>query len=73
MFVIACAATESPDDRGNVYEVFEYLDHDMCGLLDEPTVKLSDGQVKYYMKKLLEGLDYCFRCNVIHRDIKGLR
>jgi serine/threonine protein kinase len=51
--------------------VFEYCDHDLTGLLDEETVSFSEAQIKYYMQKILEGLSYCHRNNVLHRDIKG--
>lgn len=51
--------------------VFEYMDHDLTGLMDTPTVRFSEAQVKCYMIQLLSGLEYCHRHEVLHRDIKG--
>lgn len=34
------------------------MDHDLAGLLENPTVKLNQSHVKLYMKQLLEGLEY---------------
>ncbi|XP_047943721.1 probable serine/threonine-protein kinase At1g54610 [Salvia hispanica] len=54
-----------------LYLVFEYMEHDLTGLASLPGVKLTEPQVKCYMKQLLSGLDYCHRNGVLHRDIKG--
>lgn len=51
--------------------VFEYMDHDLTGLMDTPTIQFTEAQVKCYMLQLLSGLEYCHRNEVLHRDIKG--
>lgn len=51
--------------------VFEYMDHDLTGLMDTPSVRFTEAQVKCYMAQLLSGLEYCHRHEVLHRDIKG--
>eukprot|EP00177_Eucheuma_denticulatum_P008604 GFKZ01015661.1.p2 GENE.GFKZ01015661.1~~GFKZ01015661.1.p2 ORF type:complete len:274 (+),score=26.71 GFKZ01015661.1:368-1189(+) len=51
--------------------VFEYMDHDLTGLMDTPSVHFSEAQVKCYMVQLLSGLEYCHQHEVLHRDIKG--
>ncbi|KAG6416903.1 hypothetical protein SASPL_124344 [Salvia splendens] len=55
----------------SLYLVFEYMEHDLTGIASLPGVKLTEPQVKCYMKQLLSGLDYCHSNGVLHRDIKG--
>lgn len=57
--------------KGSIYMVFEYMDHDLTGLMDTPSVRFTESQVKCYMVQLLKGLEYCHRHEVLHRDIKG--
>lgn len=45
-------------ERGSIYMVFPYMDHDLAGLLDNPAVRLSSPQIKTYLKQLLEGTAY---------------
>ncbi|KAI4329639.1 hypothetical protein MLD38_028005 [Melastoma candidum] len=55
----------------SIYLVFEYMEHDVTGLLSCPDIKFSEAQMKCYMKQLLSGLDHCHSRGVMHRDIKG--
>ncbi|XP_047315726.1 probable serine/threonine-protein kinase At1g09600 [Impatiens glandulifera] len=56
---------------GNLYLVFEYMDHDLAGLASSPTIKFSEPQIKCYMEQLFLGLEHCHNRGVLHRDIKG--
>ncbi|KAI3805169.1 hypothetical protein L1987_27285 [Smallanthus sonchifolius] len=56
---------------GNLYLVFEYMDHDLAGLAASPMVKFTEPQIKCYMQQLLCGLEHCHNRGVLHRDIKG--
>ncbi|KAJ9568570.1 hypothetical protein OSB04_004536 [Centaurea solstitialis] len=55
----------------SIYLVFEYMEHDISGLLSSPDVKFTEPQIKCYMKQLLSGLNHCHSRGVMHRDIKG--
>ncbi|XP_027352406.1 protein IMPAIRED IN BABA-INDUCED STERILITY 1 [Abrus precatorius] len=55
----------------SIYLVFEYMEHDITGLLSSPDIKFSEAQIKCYMKQLLSGLEHCHLRGVMHRDIKG--
>ncbi|KAL5746779.1 hypothetical protein ACOSP7_023751 [Xanthoceras sorbifolium] len=55
----------------SIYLVFEYMEHDITGLLSCPDIKFTDSQIKCYMKQLLSGLEHCHSRGVMHRDIKG--
>jgi cyclin-dependent kinase 12/13 len=57
-------------DRGEFYLVFEYMDHDLFGLLDSGLLELNNDQIASFMKQLLDGLYYCHSKNFLHRDIK---
>ena len=58
-------------EKNDCFMVFEYLSHDLTGLLNHPTLKLEQSHKKHLAKQLFEGLDYLHRRGVLHRDIKA--
>lgn len=57
--------------KGYVYMVFEYVDHDLTGILHHPSISFSPANLKSLMQQLLIGLDYIHWRGVLHRDLKG--
>lgn len=55
---------------GNLYLVFEYVEHDLGGLI-EARHKFSTRAIKCIMKQLYEVLDYLCSIKIVHRDIKS--
>lgn len=58
-------------ERNDCFMVFEYLSHDLTGLLNHPSFKLDAAQKKHLAKQMFEGLDYLHSRGVLHRDIKA--
>ncbi|KAJ1422355.1 kinase-like domain-containing protein [Ochromonadaceae sp. CCMP2298] len=70
-------ATESSDhtrnalrEWGNLYLVFEYVEHDLGGLIDAK-YSFSTREVKCIARQLLDVLDYLSEKKILHRDIKS--
>lgn len=68
--VCVCVLIVNLVRTGAFYLVFEYMDHDLMGLLESGLVHFNESHIKSFMRQLLEGLDYCHKKNFLHRDIK---
>lgn len=54
-------AYRAPTERGRLGEVFmvePYMDHDLNGMLENPSIQFTPSQTKLYMKQLFEGTLY---------------
>ena len=58
-------------EHNDCFMVFEYLSHDLTGLLNHPTFKLEHSHKKHLGRQLFEGLNYLHKRGVLHRDIKA--
>ncbi|KAK3040604.1 hypothetical protein RJ639_026925 [Escallonia herrerae] len=54
-----------------VYMVMEYMEHDLKGLMANMKHRLSQGEVKYLMLQLLQGVKFLHDNWVLHRDLKA--
>jgi cyclin-dependent kinase 12/13 len=57
-------------EPGMIYMVFEYMEHDLTGMLSNMIARLTSPEVKSILKQLLTGLHYCHSHSVLHRDLK---
>ena len=61
---------DSNINKAEVYLVFEYMDHDLMGLLDSGLTELDLDHIKLMLQQLLEAVAYCHKNNFLHRDLK---
>uniref|UniRef100_A0A1I8HVX4 Protein kinase domain-containing protein n=1 Tax=Macrostomum lignano TaxID=282301 RepID=A0A1I8HVX4_9PLAT len=57
-------------DEAAFYLVFDYMDHDLFGLLESSEAEFTERHIAGMMKQLLDGLNYCHGKRFLHRDIK---
>ena len=64
------AAASGSNSSNSFYLVFDYMDHDLFGLLESGMVSFDEMHVASFMQQLLSALDYCHTKKFLHRDIK---
>ncbi|UZJ52652.1 hypothetical protein CBS101457_001972 [Exobasidium rhododendri] len=67
-------AYRASGERGRMGEVFmvePYMDHDLNGMLENPSIHFTPSQIKLYMKQLFEGTLYMHQNKIMHRDMKA--
>jgi CTD kinase subunit alpha len=54
-----------------MYMVFEYIDHDLTGLLNHGDLQWNQSHIKCIAKQMFEGVQHLHERNIMHRDMKG--
>ncbi|KAL4442464.1 hypothetical protein ABPG77_005048 [Micractinium sp. CCAP 211/92] len=60
--------------KGSIYMIFDYMDHDMTGLLERSqreNRRFNTQQIKCYLRQLFSGLALLQTADVLHRDLKN--
>ena len=58
-------------EKNECFMVFEYLSHDLTGLINHPTFQLTGAHRKHLAQQMFDGLDFMHQRGVLHRDIKA--
>ena len=64
-------ATEKNEFKGSVYMVFDFMEHDLAGLLKRGT-EFALPHVKCLAQQLLTGMHYLHGHDLLHRDLKSM-
>ncbi|CAD5224370.1 unnamed protein product [Bursaphelenchus okinawaensis] len=68
--IITESPPENKKDINAFYLVFEYVDHDLNGLLESQLVTFTEQTCASLFKQLLLALQHCHSSNLLHRDLK---
>mmetsp|Transcript_21216 Transcript_21216/g.63319 ORF Transcript_21216/g.63319 Transcript_21216/m.63319 type:complete len:363 (-) Transcript_21216:41-1129(-) len=55
----------------SVYLAFEYLDHDLSGLIEASGAGMTEDHVRCYARQLTRGVAHMHSLEILHRDIKA--
>lgn len=68
-----CRTKASPYNRnkGSIYLVFEFCEHDLAGLLSNHQIKFQLSEMKKLIQMLLNALYFIHSNKILHRDMKA--
>lgn len=68
--ILGSAGNEGNRNKGSLYLVLGFVDHDLVGILELWKRKLSVQEVKCITLQTLRAVDFCHFKGIVHRDLK---
>ena len=65
--IVTSKASSENDNKGGIYMVFEYMEHDLAGVRDNKACHMDLEMIKLVMWQILSGLNACHKNRIIHR------
>ena len=70
-FFFCLLASPYNRNKGSIYLVFEFCEHDLAGLLSNHQIKFSLSEMKKLTQMLLNALYFIHSNKILHRDMKA--
>lgn len=70
-FLFCLVASPYNRNKGSIYLVFEFCEHDLAGLLSNIQIKFSLSEMKKMVQMLLNALYFIHSNKILHRDMKA--
>jgi len=68
--IVNSKAAGSNDNKGDIFMVFEYMEHDLAGIRENKQFNMTIGGIKVVMRQILMSLMTCHSNQILHRDLK---
>ena len=68
--IVTSKASNENDNKGDIFMVFEYMEHDLAGIRENRDCKFDLSTVKLIVWQILHGLVNCHQTGILHRDLK---
>ena len=68
--IVNSKADADNDNKGDIFMVLEYMEHDLSGVRESPNCKLTMSSIKTIMNQILTGIEDCHSNKILHRDLK---
>eukprot|EP00212_Chloropicon_laureae_P003839 CAMPEP_0197489098 /NCGR_PEP_ID=MMETSP1311-20131121/3962_1 /TAXON_ID=464262 /ORGANISM="Genus nov. species nov., Strain RCC856" /LENGTH=396 /DNA_ID=CAMNT_0043033347 /DNA_START=33 /DNA_END=1226 /DNA_ORIENTATION=+ len=68
--IVTSKANVGNDNKGDIYMVFEYMEHDLAGIRENKQCHFNIDTIKVVVYQIICGLLHCHRSSILHRDLK---